>query len=262
MQKKIAALSALILTVGLAYTVFHFPFSAVSAPPARLALTRVWVSEQEPALWAWLRKEAKKYEKETGTRVYLRAVPAEMKTGGSDALPPDVWISSAGESVLALEGYALFYRNDEAGIITPVPTSLLFYRPTPSPGPTAAPAPTADIAQFSAILAPQNVPAAVSGIIRSAHPAADFADGKGDAAILTAGQAESLPFRVSALPLPGRSGFIAIRGTAATPAGASLLDALLSENAQRQLSEEGLYSPVFQLYQGADPLRAMIENSR
>ena len=261
MQRMIMTLSAMLVTVGLAYTVFRFPFTIEDTPPVRPALTRVWVSGQEAEVWAWLRKEAKQYEKETGTRVYLRAVPSEMILD-ADALPPDLWISDTGKKALALEGYALFFRDDGPGIATPMPTSLLFYQPSPTPGPSAAPAPTADIARFSIILAPQKVPAAGAGIIRSAHPAKDFEDGKGEAVILTAGQAEALPFHVGALPLPGGSGFTPVYGTAQTPAGTALLDALLSETAQRSLMEVGLYSPSFQLYQGKDQLRAMIENSR
>ena len=262
MRKRITTLAAILVTAGLAYSVFRFPFSAKETPPARLTLTRVWVSGQAEGVWSWLRKEAKKYEKETGTRVYLRAAPAETVTDSADAPLPDVWIASTGESVLAMEGYALFFRGEGAGIATPMPTSLLFYQPSPTPGPSAAPQPTADISRFSAILAPKGVPAAGPAIVRSARPAADFAEGKGDAAILTAKQAEALPFHASALPLPAGSGFVPVYGTAETAAGAAFLNALLSEKAQRSLTEAGLYSPSFQLYQGTDPLRAMIENSR
>ncbi|MBR5111298.1 MAG: hypothetical protein IK099_14055 [Clostridia bacterium] len=262
MRRLITTLAAMLMTAGLAYIAVCFPLTAKETPSARLALARVWISEQEPAVWNWLRKEAKRYEKETGTRVYLRAAPSQNKTDASDVLPPDLLISNTGESVLALEGYALFYRNDTAGLVTAAPTSLLFYRPSSSPGPSAAPLPTADIARFSVLLAPHKIPASGSGIVRSPHPERDFADGKGEAAILTAGQAEALPFRVSALPLPKGSGFAAVYGTAATPAGADLLAALLSEDAQRALAEGGLYSPTFQLYGGTDRLREMIENSR
>ena len=77
MRKFFVTLCALAVTAALVWSLFGFQPRAVEPPSLQLSLIRVWVSGQDPAVWSWLRKAAKQYEKETGRRVYLRAGPAE-----------------------------------------------------------------------------------------------------------------------------------------------------------------------------------------
>lgn len=261
MRKIIVTLAALLATAGLIYTVFHFPAAGKETPSAQIRLVRVWVSEREPAVWSWLRKQARQYEKATGTRVYLRAAASEKPEASGEEIRPDLLISGEGREAVALRGYALFYRDDAAPGTTPVPTSLLFYRPSPPPGPSPTPRNAPEIERFSAILAPADLAAAVPGAVQSAHPLKDFTDGKGDAAILTAEQAEQLSFPTGVRPLPDGKGGIPICATAETAMGEAFLKALLSKDAQEGLAEAGLYSPFFHLYNGNDPVREVIESS-
>ena len=261
MRRIIITLAALLATAGLVYAGFLYAADTSEAPSARLPLVRVWAAEQEPDVWSWLRKRAKQYEKETGVRVYLRAASREMAQEAGGAFPPDLLISGSGDTVVALRGYALFFRDSTARAVTPHPTSLLFVPSSPTPGPSPTPAPTPDIARFSVILIPDTLVMELPGGVRSARVFLDFEEGKGDAALLTAEQAKQLPFPVSACPLPKGKGGLPICGSAATAGGEAFLAFLCAEPSQQALADTGLFSPRCFLYQGTDPLREMIENA-
>ncbi len=258
MRKWIVTLAALLATAGLIYSCFRFPFQQNRETPARLSLVRVWIAGQDASVSSWLRKQAARYEKETGVRVYLRTAPEQTNAETGPAAVPDLLISGEGEKIAALYGYALFYRDDSAQTVTPVPTSLLFIRPSPTPGTDPTPAPTPDHPSFSVLLAPEKIQ--LPGSISSAHPVSDFLEGKGDAVLLTAEQAKQLPFAVRACPLPDGKGLVPIYGAAASPAGEAFLAYLTAEPSQRALADVGLFSPDYVLYRGIDPLREMIEN--
>ncbi len=258
MRKFIVTLAALLVTAGLVYSCFRFPFQQNTGTPARLSLVRVWIAGQEPSVCSWLRKQAARYEKETGVRIYLRTAPEQANAESSPDTAPDLLISGKGEKVAALYGYALFYRDDSAQTVTPVPTSLLFIRPSPTPGADPTPAPTPDHPSFSVLLVPKIIQ--LPGSVSSAHPVSDFVEGKGDAAVLTAEQAKQLPFAVRACPLPDGKGLVPIYGDAASPAGKAFLSFLTAEPSQRVLTDVGLYSPEYVLYRGIDPVRELIEN--
>lgn len=261
MRRIFVTLVALAATAGLVYAGLRLPASRETPPAASPDLVRVWIQKQEPSVWAWVRRQAKRYEKETGTRVYLRAAADNAKTDLENELLPDLLISKNGDTVLAMLGYGLFIRDDAAVSSTPFPTSLLFSPPSPTPGPSPTPAPTPDITHLSIILIPDGIQLSLSRCVKTADPLRALMDGKGDAAVLTADQARQLPFRVSACPLAKGEGFIPIYGESATAEGDRFMSFLLSEACQRDLTDSGLYSPVLKLYQGNDPVRAMIENS-
>ena len=261
MRRIFVTLVALAATAGLVYAGLRLPASRETPPAASPDLVRVWIQKQEPSVWAWVRRQAKRYEKETGTRVYLRAAADNAKTDLENKLLPDLLISKNGDTVLAMLGYGLFIRDDAALSYTPFPTSLLFSPPSPTPGPSPTPAPTPDITHLSIILIPDGIQLSLSRCVKTADPLRALMDGKGDAAVLTADQARQLPFRVSACPLAIGEGFIPIYGESATAEGDRFMSFLLSEACQRDLTDSGLYSPVLKLYQGNDPVRAMIENS-
>ncbi len=258
MRRFIVTLAALLATAGLVYSCFRFPFQQSTGSPARLSLVRVWIAGQDASVSSWLRKQATRYEKETGVRVYLRTAPEQTNAESSPDTAPDLLISGEGEKAVALYGYALFYRDDSAQTVTPIPTSLLFIRPSPTPGADPTPAPTPDHPSFSVLLAPEKIQ--LPGSVSSAHPVSDFVEGKGDAVLLTAEQAKQLPFAVRACPLPDGKGFLPIYGDAASPAGEAFLSYLTAEPSQRALADVGLFSPDYVLYRGIDPVRELIEN--
>ena len=261
MRRNIITFAALLLTAGLVYVGFMYAKNSAGTPSANLPLVRVWAAEQEPSVWAWLRRQAKQYEKETGIRVYLRAVSGDMIRESGDAFPPDALITGNGSRAVAMLGYALFFRDDAQRTPDIHPTSLLFFQSSPTPGPSSTPAPTPDAARFSVVLTPLGLESAVPGGAASPHAAQDFAAGKGDAALLTADEAMRLPFPVSASPLAKGEGSLPIFGSAGTDGGEAFLNFLCTEPAQKSLRDHGLYSPFLLLYRGADPLREMIENS-
>ena len=72
----------LLCCLCLAFTVLlgRFVFAKrenAPTPPASFPLVRIWIGEKDAAAAAWLRKRASAYEKETGTRVYLRSASDE-----------------------------------------------------------------------------------------------------------------------------------------------------------------------------------------
>ena len=162
---------------------------------------------------------------------------------------------------VALRGYALFFRDSTARMITPHPTSLLFVPSSPTPGPSPTPAPTPDASRFSVIIIPDTLDLELPCSVRSARAFQDFEAGKGEAALLTAEQAKRLPFPVSACPLPKGKGGLPIRGSAATTGGEAFLAFLCAEPSQKALADNGLFSPYYSIYHSTDPLREMIENS-
>ncbi len=261
MRKFFVTLCALAVTAALVWSLFGFQPRAVEPPSLQLSLIRVWVSGQDPAVWSWLRKAAKQYENETGRRVYLRAGPAEDAGALSGEYPPDLLISHEKGKCVALHGFALFCRDESAQAVTPDPTSFLFFRPSPTPGVSPTPVPTPNTALFSVLIVPQRLSSSFPGSLSSANPLRDFIDGKGDAAVLSVGQAAQLPFQTVARPLPAGKGFLPIRSAAATPKGEDFFNFLLMEQTQRMMTESGLFSPSFSLYQGIDPLREMIEST-
>ena len=261
MRKMLVTLGALAVTAGLIWSLFGFQPRAVEPPSLQLSLIRVWVSGQDPAVWSWLRKAAKQYEKETGRRVYLRAGPAEDAGALSGEYPPDLLISHEKGKCVALHGFALFCRDESAQAVTPDPTSFLFFRPSPTPGVSPTPVPTPNTALFSVLIVPQRLSSSFPGSLSSAAPLEDFISGKGDAAVLTVGQAARLPFRAAACPLPEGKGFLPVRCAAASPGGEAFFRFLLLEQTQRMMTDFGLFSPYCSLYRGTDPQREMIENT-
>ena len=260
MRKILVTLTALLATAALAHSLVHFPARTFSAPDTHLRLIRVWAAEQEPALWSWLRKEAARFEKETGARVYLRAAPMDSASSFDGLVPPDLMISTHGGETVALQGFALFFRNEGAPNVAPRPTSFLFVQPSPTPTPALFPEPTNSARRFSAVLTSMPFLHTVSNAILSSNPLRDLIDGKGDAAILTVSQAEQLPFQAGMQPLPGRSGFRSICARASSSGGETFLRHLLGTSSQRALADVGLFSPLFRLYHGVNPWRETIEN--
>ena len=269
-------------------------------PGRELRVCRVWLLEKEPAVATWIKALAAGYEKETGSRVYLRAATAEEAAAaraGDGAVRPDVLLYPAAAGIaapsgvqpnptdgenaaagrtdapqapgsafdsmtVALRGYALILRDDGAAVFTPAPTSALFFPPPATPGPPPSPAPSPDPASFAAVLAPEELLGAMSGTIRSQNPAGDLAAGKAKAALLTAGQAAKLPFGYRAFALPAGAGLLPVQAQAFSQEGRAFVQSLLREDSQRALRQAGLYSPLLALYGPEDPLRFLIGQSR
>ena len=238
--------------------------AALRAPGEQAApfvILRVWSAEEEPAVQTWLRGQAKAYERATGQRVYLRtAAVQDALDSAARGLPPDVLILRAGDSLLALRGYALIVRDD-AALVTPAPTGALFYRPSLPPERMETPAPFPEENQLRAVLCPEALLNALPGTIISAQPAADFNQGKADAALLTPGQAAGLNTGYRAYAVPEGKGFLPVRATAYSEAGEAFLLWLQSDAAQRALAQAGLFSPRLRLYGPDDPVRYLVENS-
>ena len=224
------------------------------------AILRVWNADQEIAVQAWLRGQAKAYERATGQRVYLRvASDQDARAGAGIGLPPDVLILPSGDTLLALRGYALIVRDGSAAV-TPSPTSALFFRPSLAPEAAATPAPLPDENGLGAVLCPEELLNVFPGTVFSAQPAAGFSQGKADAALLTPGQAAGLTAGFRAYALPDGKGFLPVRGQAYTEAGERFLAWLQEDAAQKALAQAGLFSPRLRLYAPDDPVRYMIEN--
>ena len=233
--------------------------------PEELFILRVWNAEKEPALAAFLRKQAAVYEKKTGVRIYIRSVSekeaAALKTS-TDALLPDLLFSSEGKTTAALLGYALFVRDEAAEQITPVPTGALFHRPSPTPGPTQEPQPWPEAETLSAVLSSQALMGVLPGTVFSAQPTGDFQQGKAGAALLTAGQAAQLTVGYRVYALPDGKGFVSLQAEAFSENGEQFLTFLLSDESQQVLRSVGLFSPRLRLYQADDPIRFLIDASR
>lgn len=266
-KRKASTLTALALT-GLLF--LFSPFLPQNQAPAGSseALIRIWILEDEPAVSRWLKKQAARYEKQSGRRVYLRSASREeMKSaleGREDAYPPDLMVMQGLEETLLFRGYALIIRDNEAQRIIPQPTSALFFRPTITPSPSATPAPVPALPSLSPILIPSCLSISIKGAETSVNPLAEFAAGKAPAAILTAGQAEQLPFGYRAHSLENGEGMLPVHGKAMSADGAALLAFLQDRPCQQALSEYGLYSfqKDLSLYDPANPIRHLIENSR
>ena len=265
MKKSLRTRLALLATAVLVILGRNALRTKSGTPPETMRMVRVWITEQEPAVSAWLRSLAGVYEKETGERVYLRLATEEeaasARRGEVGVLLPDVLIAPGNAEPVALRGYALIVRDDTVSVATPAPTSALFYRPSPSPGPSPTPGPTPDPASFSAVLALPELMDALPGTILSADPAADLARGKANAALLTAGQAGKLPFGYQAYPLPDGAGMRSVGAEAYSTAGDRFRAYLQRSDVQQTLAQRGLYSPFCRLYSPEDPLRYLIENS-
>ena len=233
-----------------------------------LSVTRVWLMDDEPAVGRWLKKQAAQYEKSEKERVYIRTASREeienALSGAENAIIPDLIISQGLAQPLLFRGYALIIRDEQAKIITPAPTSALFYRPTAAPGPSPAPAPAPDFSSIAPILIPAFLSSSLPGCTQSADPFSAFSAGKSPAAVLTAGQAMQLSFGYRAHPLPDKEGLLAVNANAMTLQGEKLLSRLQINEAQQALAAYGLYSfnPSLHLYDESDPIRAMIEKSR
>lgn len=255
LKKLLVILPFLALSCGL---LFLLPqaLRAPETPERPFAILRVWNADGEPAVQSWLRGQARAYEKATGQRVYLRAAPkSEDRT-----LLPDALILPEGETLLALRGYALILR-DENPAVTPAPTGALFFRPSVPPEPLATPVPFPEESEWSAVLSPEALMNVLPGTVMSAQPAADFAQGKADAALLTPGQAAGLNVGYRAYAVPEGKGFLPVRGRAYAEAGEAFLLWLQGDAAQRALAQAGLFSPRLRLYGPDDPVRYLIENS-
>ena len=229
---------------------------APETPEKAFTILRVWNADGEPAVQSWLRGQARAYEKATGQRVYLRAAP----DGAGQTLLPDALILPEGDQLLALRGYALIVR-DENPAVTPAPTGALFFRPSLPPEPAETPAPWPEESELRAVLCPEALMNTLPGTVFSSQPAADFAQGKADAALLTPGQAAGLNTGYRAYAVPEGKGFLAVRGQAYSAAGEAFLQWLQSDAAQRALGQAGLFSPRLRLYGPDDPVRYLIENS-
>ena len=229
-----------------------------------LFILRVWNGEKEPAVAAWLKGRARAYEKETGVRVYLRLCSRQDLEAAlsQEALPPDLLVSSSGGAIVALRGYALIVRDDQALFHAPSPTGLLFFRPSPTPGPTPEPLPWPQENELSAVLSPNELMGVLPGTVFSQNPAGDFSQGKARAALLTPGQAVQLALGFRACALPEEKGLLPVRAAAASKEGEAFLLYLLSPSSQQALAQHGLFSPSLRLYQADDPLRFLIDSSR
>ena len=263
MKRILTTLLALALT---ALLFLAAPWRArETAPLQRRDILRVWVAGEDAAAVAWLKMQAAAYEKETQGRIYLRRAEQEETQAAlsrtPDAVIPDV-ILGAGETPVALRGYALILRDDAAREPTPRPTSALFTRPTPAPGPTPEPPALPPWEQVGAVLSPSALQGAVPGTVLSDAPAADLAAQKANAALLTAGEANALKIGFRAYPIPGGRGLIPVRAAALTAAGEQFLSALLSDRAQAALGQLGLYALSARLYGPDDPIRFLIDGSR
>ncbi len=226
-----------------------------------LAILRIWNADQEPAVQSWLRGQAIAYERTTGQRVYLRAASVQdAPDSAGTGLPPDAQIFSEGDTLLALRGYALIVRDGHAAV-TPAPTSALFFRPAFTPEAAGTPAPFPNEDDLRAVLCPEALLYALPGTVFSAQPAADFARGQADAALLTPGQAAGLTMGFRAYALPDRKGFLTVKAQAYTEAGERFLSWLQGGEAQKALAKAGLFSPSLRLYGSDDPVRHLIENS-
>ncbi|MBR3739350.1 MAG: extracellular solute-binding protein [Clostridia bacterium] len=253
MKKLIVILLFLSVSAGL---LLMLP-TALNAPEKReqpFLILRIWNADQEIAVQYWLRGQAKTYEKATGQRVYLRTAPNNR----DQDLLPDALIIPEGDHLLALRGYALVVRADTAAV-TPAPTSALFYRPSPAPEAAETPAPWPEEKELRAVLCPEALTDALPGTVLSTNPAADFAQGKADAALLTPGQAAGLAVGYRAFAIPEGKGFLPVRATAYTEAGEAFLSWLQGDEAQRALAQAGLFSPRLRLYGPDDPVRYVIE---
>ena len=266
MKKTIVTILALLATAALFYA---FPFRAPREAEGQkgVSITRVWIAEEEAALSPWLRKMAAAYEKETGKRVYLRsAAKAEAQAALQNAtgvVPPDVLMGQGLKERIAWQGYALFVRDEAAEKSTPAPTSALFIRPSPPPQASPSPAPTPGREEIASILVPEGWPASLENAVAAKDVMGAFEKGQATAAVLTAGQAEKLPFAVRAFALP--DGLRPLTARAFTGPGEAFLAFLKEEAAQRALAAAGLYSvrPGLVLYDAAaQPVRAMIEGAR
>ncbi len=258
LKKLFVILSFLALSAG---SLFLLP-AALRAPdkPAEpLIILRVWNADQEIAVRAWLREQAKAFERATGQRVYLRAAAArEALDGVFQGLPPDALILPQGDRLLALRGYALIVR-DETAAVSPAPTGALFFRPSSVPEAAATPAAWPNEKELGAILCPEALLNALPGTVSSAQPAKEFEEGKASAALLTPGQAAALTVGYRALALPEEKGFLPVKATAYTEAGQAFLSWLQGDAAQRALAQAGLFSPRLRLYGPGDPLRYLLE---
>ena len=256
LKKLIVIPLFLAISAGLLY-LLPAAFTAPEKQEHPFLILRVWNADQEIAVQSWLRGQAKAYERATGQRVYLRT--AALNSADQDFLP-DALIHPNGEQLLALRGYALILR-DENPAVTPAPTGALFYRPSSAPEPAVTPAPWPEEKELRAIMCPEALLNALPGTVMSAQPAADLAQGKADAALLTPGQASGLAVGYRAYAIPEGKGFLPVKGRAYTEAGEAFLSWLQSDAAQRALAQAGLFSPRLRLYGPDDPVRYLIENS-
>lgn len=263
--KTVRFLLALALTAGLALLLARAMTPGEAKNDGR-TLLRVWIAENDPALSGWLRSQASAWEKQTGGRVYLRQASREesraAQEGQQDAAAPDLLLPADDGQAVALRGYALILRDENAPTAAPAPTGVLFSRPTPVPNADPQPVPTPDWAAVPAVLAPEGLAEQVPRAMQSADPAGDLARGRAQAALLTAEEAARLPFGFRAYALPSGAGFLPVRASAFTENGRAFLRFLLSQDAQRALPARGLYSPSLRLGSPDDPLRSLIENSR
>ncbi len=265
MKKSLRTILALLATAALIFFGREALRGKNVPEPETVSMVRIWITEKEPAVSAWLRALAAGYEKETGERVYLRSATEEECTaarrGNGGALLPDALIAPGEGEPVALRGYALIIRDDTAVRATPAPTSALFYRPSPSPGPSPVPGPTPDPASFSAVLVLTEFSDVLPGAVPSGDPFADFTQGKAKAALLTAGQADRLPFGHQAYPVPGGAGMRGVCAETYSAAGEFFRAYLQRPDVQQTLSQYGLYSPYARLYGPDDPLRFLIDGS-
>lgn len=266
MKKLLVTFAALLVTAALFY---WFPFDMPGGTEAEkgVPITRVWLAREEAELLPWLKKMAAVYENTAGRRVYIRAcMDVECRAaeeGAKGVVPPDVLAAPRQAQAIALQGYALFLRDETAEKTTPSPTSALFFRLTPVPEKAPSPPPMPGLSSLSTVLVPEGWPRPMENAVFSPDPAGEFAKGTGEAAVLTAAQAEKMPFAVRAYALP--DGFLPLTAKAFSAPGEQFLDFLLGETAQRGLSAVGLYSvqPGLSLYDAAaQPIRTLIESNR
>ena len=266
MKRKMTTLIALAITCLLGFCAPNLPRQA-SHPESTLQVTRIWLLDIDPAAAKWVRKQAAAYEKETGERLYLRSATQEEAMAAQkkeeNTIVPDLMVLSGENSPLCYLGYALILRDETAPVMTPVPTSALFYPSTPTPGPSPTPAPAPDWQSISPILAPESLSVSLNNTLPVSNPLADFSAKKAPAALLTAGQASTLSFGYQAYSLPDNEGFETISAHFFTEAGEDFFLFLQSASAQLALKDHGLYSalPSLRLYGKGDPLRMLIESS-
>lgn len=260
MRKIITLFLALSLTAGLVYALRWASLPSDDKNEKTPPLIRVWITEKEPGLNRWLRWQASAWEKKTGIRVYLRAASSLDAENGAPL--PDLMISETGNEPVAMKGFALILRDESAARMTPLPTSALFFKPTPSPGPSPTPGSTPDVVSFAGALCPETLAGKMPEAVKSEAPLRDFLLGKSDAALLTADQAGEVTMGFRAFPVPDGKGFVSFFAAAQSAQGRMFLDFLLSDAGQLALREAGLYSPRLLLYRGEGAIREMIDSSR
>ena len=227
---------------------------------AQKDLLVIWMQEGENDVAAWLKKAAAAYEKKTGNRVYLRYASAEeWSLSGEEK--PDALIPAEEGAVLAYRGRALIVPDETKPAATLAPAPSLFIRPTlPPAADLSTPAPLKTTPERVAV--PEGFLSIVENSYVSKTPLSDFSSGKADGALLTPLQAQQVKGGYSVQVQPAY--FVPVRGMAVTEDGQAFLSFLRSDEMQRALTIQRLFSwnPELFLYGSENELLHQMEKSR